>query len=88
MIPFFMDLPYLEPMVEVFREEELRFRSYPQLPQLREREVLIIRGRAKYFFFPSCELHRSKGKKKSLARDKRGQLTIEKKYSGLVLQFN
>lgn len=33
-IPFFMDFPYLEPMEAVLRLDELRFSSYPQLPQL------------------------------------------------------
>lgn len=36
MIPRFMDFPYLEPIVEVFRLEELKFNSYPQVPQLQQ----------------------------------------------------
>ena len=36
MIPRFIDLPYLEPMVDVLRLEELKFSSYPQAPQLHE----------------------------------------------------
>ena len=36
MIPRFIDLPYLEPMVDVLRLIELKFSSYPQAPQLYE----------------------------------------------------
>lgn len=36
MIPRFIDLPYLEPMVDVLRLTELKFSLYPQAPQLYE----------------------------------------------------
>ena len=44
MIPRLMDFPYLEPIFEVFRLEEVRFSSYPQAPQLpkREKEDIVI----------------------------------------------
>ena len=42
MIPLFIDFPYLEPMVEVFRLQELRFSSYPQEPQLHKSDCIVI----------------------------------------------
>lgn len=36
MIPFFIDFPYFDPIVDVLREDELKFRSNPQEPQLYE----------------------------------------------------
>jgi hypothetical protein len=42
MIPLFIDFPYLEPMVEMFRLQELRFSSYPQEPQLHESDYIVI----------------------------------------------
>ncbi len=42
MIPLFIDFPYLEPMVEMFQLQELRFSSYPQEPQLHESDYIVI----------------------------------------------
>lgn len=36
-----MDFPYLEPMDVVFRSEEDRFSSYPQVPQLWQERIRI-----------------------------------------------
>lgn len=54
MIPFFIDLPYLEPMVDVFRLDEFRFKSYPQEPQLQEQNSNVTGIR-----WPHCECLRS-----------------------------
>jgi hypothetical protein len=43
MIPLFMDFPYLEPIDEVFRLEELKFNSYPQIPQLHQSSFNFLR---------------------------------------------
>lgn len=55
MTPRLIDFPYLEPIVEVFRFEELRFNSYPQLPQLWMNNEKVIdkkklQKRKKYLF--------------------------------------
>lgn len=47
MIPRFMDFSYFEPMDGMFRLEEDRLRSYPQVPQLPKMHIHIVIAKTK-----------------------------------------
>lgn len=48
--PFFMDLRYLEPISDVIRLEDARFRGYPHEPQLFQRNRNKISTKQFYLY--------------------------------------